>query len=486
MAGMAATTSKVDFTIDATLRAGPIRAMMCPGHDRRRRPRRALALLLLCARATEALRPAAPLQAYLGSIATSFDKVRVDEVGDGELGLVLEKGVRAGDVLLEVPFEKCISAESVLASPGLAAAEAAAEEAFEPWCGDASLLALGALTAADGAWVDSFPKTLPLPLLEAGELPVCSGRAFEALRENAADDFEWLAGFGAFGDDEVSLDDWLLAVGWVVSRAVEVGDDGLCLVPGADLVDHDDLLDPFDEMAACGAKKQFGRGKSVVLKAAADGRAGDKVVGSYGPLPASEYLERYGFLPARGAARRFAATADLRFELDAEDRFVDDKLTVLYDNGAIDGDDAESGFFECCVGGEPDLEVLRFLRLSALAGGDAFLLEPIFANELWDFLAAPISPDNERAALEAVRAEADALQRTLLDAGPAAGDARFEALRRTELDALDATLNWVAADLSMLAGKEYYQEKRLKSLGLDTEWSEDEGNQWTGARGTAW
>ena len=72
--------------------------MMCPGHDRRRRPRRALALLLLCARATEALRPAAPLQAYLGSIATSFDKVRVDEVGDGELGLVLEKGVRAGDV----------------------------------------------------------------------------------------------------------------------------------------------------------------------------------------------------------------------------------------------------------------------------------------------------------------------------------------------------------------------------------------------------
>ena len=147
--------------------------------------------------------------------------------------------------------------------------------------------------------------------------------------------------------------------------------DSLCLVPGADLVDHDDLLDPFDEMAACGAKKQFGRGKSVVLKAAADGRAGDKVVGSYGPLPASEYLERYGFLPARGAARRFAATADLRFELDAEDRFIDDKLTVLYENGAIDGDDAESGFFECCVGGEPDLEVLRFLRLSALVGGSS-------------------------------------------------------------------------------------------------------------------
>ena len=196
------------------------------------------------------------------------------------------------------------------------------------------------------------------------------------------------------------------------------------------------------------------------------------------------------FGTTQSAARRFSATADLRFELDGDDRFLDDKLNLLYANGAIDGDDAESGFFECCVGGEPDLEVLRFLRLSELSGPDAFLLEPIFSNEIWDFLASPISPENEAACLEAFKREADALRDALLQAGPAddagAPDARYEALRRIEIDALDATVDWVAAEVSVLGAKEYYQERRLKDLGLDTDWTEDEGNQWTGARGTAW
>lgn len=269
-----------------------------------------------------------------------------------------------------------------------------------------------------------------------------------------------------------------------MSRAVEVGDDGLCVVPGADFVDHDDVLDPFEASIRCVPKKGFGRPKSVQLLAAARGERGDRVVASYGPMAASEYLERYGFLPSRGAARRFAATAELRFELDPDDRFLDDKLNVLYSNGAIDGDAADDGFLECCLGGEPDPEVLRFLRLRALGGADAFLLEPIFSNQIWTFLETPISIDNERDALDAILDEARALQSAISE--PVDGRPLYEALRRTELDALDATISWADADISVLPAKEYYQEKRLKDLGLDTEWSEDEGNQWTGARGTAW
>jgi hypothetical protein len=61
---MAATAAEcldgnIDGNIDATLRSGRSAAMMCPpglGHDRRQTPRRALALLVLCARATTALR----------------------------------------------------------------------------------------------------------------------------------------------------------------------------------------------------------------------------------------------------------------------------------------------------------------------------------------------------------------------------------------------------------------------------------------------
>ena len=75
--------------------------------------------------------------------------------------------------------------------------------------------------------------------------------------------------------------------------------------------------------------------------------------------------------------RRFAATAELRFELREDDRFLDDKLNLLYLNGAIDGEEVEDGFVEACLGGEPDPEVLRSC---AVARGPAALLEPIFAQ----------------------------------------------------------------------------------------------------------
>jgi hypothetical protein len=207
-------------------------------------------------------------------------------------------------------------------------------------------------------------------------------------------------------------------------------------------------------------------------------------VASYGALPAAAYLERYGFLPRTGAARRFAATAELRFELDANDRFLDDKLNLLYLNGAIDGNEVDDGFVEACLGGEPDPEVLRFLRLSLMTGPDGFLLEPIFANEVWNHLGAPLSRENEASVVGAIVAEAAAARDGLL--APVSGRPEYEQLRRAELDALEATQRWADAEVLALPAKEYYQERRLKSLGLDTDWDENEGNQWTGSRGAAW
>ena len=51
----------------------------------------------------------------------------------------------------------------------------------------------------------------------------------------------------------------------------------------------------------------------------------------------------------------------------------------------------------------------------------------------------------------------------------------YERLRSAELDALEATQRWADAEVLTLPAKEYYQERRLKSLGLDTEWDETEG-----------
>jgi hypothetical protein len=433
------------------------------------------------------VREVQPLQQFLdGIVTTSAAQVAVGD--GGQLHLAVTKNIRRGDCVLEVPLDACITAERAQSSQWLADAEANADEVWEPWCGDASLLAACLLKELrDSPWVEAMPRDLWLPLLDLEGPPDCSARDLGALRENARDDFQWLSENNAADFDQ---QDFMLALAWVVSRAVEVPDVGLCLAPGLDFIDHDDLLDPFEEDLLCelgprgpGGITLPGR-KTVRFLAPEDRRKGEKLVVSYGALPAAAYLERYGFLPRTGAARRFAATAELRFELDSGDRFIDDKLNLLYLNGAIDGEEAEDGFVEACLGGEPDPEVLRFLRLSLLQGPDGFLLEPIFANEVWNHLGAPISPENEAAVIKAIVEEAAAARDGILE--PVAGRSEYEQLRQAELEALEATQRWADAEVLSLKAKEYYQQRRLKSLGLDTEWDENEGNQWSGSRGAAW
>ena len=432
---------------------------------------------------TATQRPVQALQKFLDDVTlTSAARVATD--GDGQLQLALTKNIRRGDCVIEVPLDACVTADRARAMPWLAAAESNAGEEWDPWCGDASLLAACLLRDnLPEEWISSLPQDLWLPLLDTNEPPSCSARDLGALRENAADDAQWLADHTG-----ETWDDFPLALAWVVSRSVEVPDVGLCLAPGLDLVDHDDLLDPFEEDLLCelgprgpGGIQLPGK-KTVRFLAPEDRSKGEKLVASYGALPAAAYLERYGFLPRTGAARRFAATAELRFELREDDRFIDDKLNLLYLNGAIDGEETEDGFVEACLGGEPDPEVLRFLRLSLLEGADAFLLEPIFANEVWDHLGAPISRENEAAVIQAVSDEAAAAREGMLEETSGI----YEQLRSAELDALEATQRWADAEVLALPAKEYYQERRLKSLGLDTEWDEDEGNQWSGSRGAAW
>ena len=42
----------------------------------------------------------------------------------------------------------------------------------------------------------------------------------------------------------------------------------------------------------------------------------------------------------------------------------------------------------------------------------------------------------------------------------------YEQLRSAELDALEATQRWADAEVLALPAKEYYQERRLRSLNL--------------------
>jgi len=138
-----------------------------------------------------------------------------------------------------------------------------------------------------------------------------------------------------------------------------------------------------------------------------------------------------------------------------------------------------SASFDLGFGSEADPDMVQFLRLSCLKGADTFLLEPVFSNELWGFMSYPVSEENERAvgnlvlsrcrtALATLRAEeADEPSQGL---GPA-----VISVRQGEIRALQATVSWWTRDLELLNLKQYYQERRLKELNLDKEWSPEDG-----------
>ena len=60
------------------------------------------------------------------------------------------------------------------------------------------------------------------------------------------------------------------------------------------------------------------------------------------------------------------------------------------------------------------------MRVVKPEGPDAFLLEPIFSNEVWNHLGAPISRENEAAVIKAVADEAEAARQGMLAAELAA------------------------------------------------------------------
>jgi len=231
----------------------------------------------------------------------------------------------------------------------------------------------------------------------------------------------------------------------------------------------------------------WGSAKGALLKSGKKLGTGDEVRISYGPKGPADYLLDHGFVPpmCRVSSNGAAVSAELSFEVDDADRFRDDKLDVLeyetYELAPME----PLQTFDVTGGpgstGEPDPAMIQFLRLTKLGGKDAFLLESIFRKEIWGFVSEPVSEDNERGASTAV---IDACERALADMmeegeegsdGTASEKERLcTMVRESEREALDRTLVYAKQEAEALDLKEYYQERRLKSLGLDSDWSQED------------
>ena len=117
--------------------------------------------------------------------------------------------------------------------------------------------------------------------------------------------------------------------------------------------------------------------------------------------------------------------------------------------------------------------MIQFVRLCKLGATDAFLLESIFRKEVWGFMSLPVSEGNE---LNVVNTIAEACQKAIdeIEQCPEGGPEVCTKLRESETKALSRTLGYLQWEKEALDLKEYYQERRLKDLGLDSEWTPED------------
>ena len=461
-----------------------------------RHPGARLSEATLAIRASEAQQVAA----WVAQSGGQCDAVRVT-ASDKGLGLVAAKDVRRGDDLLSVPLSLGLTTETVLRSSiGAFLAD------FEPELGDYAFIAIALLherrlgdQSELAPWMSATTLLPPggfgdlPPLWEGDELAELAGAttAGAAARRAAIQaDFEWLEE-NVFETSPVvfppfvfTLEAYTAAVAVAISRCVTgSGDDAYdevpMLVPMLDLPNHEGAAPSATAQARAEKGGLFGGGGTpacAVLVATRDVNAGEPVCLRYDGETSGQLLLDYGFLE-----EPVEPVAMFTFELDENDRFLDEKLDVLeqagfgFDNSWLIGEDAP-----------PPGELIAFLRLKNLNAADAFLLEPVFIDAIWsEHLQLPVSKENEEAALnEGAQRCAAALATltgsvqadlaVLAEAERSSREYALAAVRYAERRAVQSAERWFALQLSGLTNLEYYQERRLSAMGLQPIETEDE------------
>lgn len=102
----------------------------------------------------------------------------------------------------------------------------------------------------------------------------------------------------------------------------------------------------------------------------------------------------YGFIELNSGRDAFTLT----LEISESDSFYGDKLDIAELN-----DLGENAYFDIFLDQPLPPTLIPYLRLLALGGTDAFLLESLFRNAVWGHLELPVSRDNEELVCRVVR-----------------------------------------------------------------------------------
>ncbi|KVH96162.1 fructose-bisphosphate aldolase-lysine N-methyltransferase, chloroplastic [Cynara cardunculus var. scolymus] len=267
----------------------------------------------------------------------------------------------------------------------------------------------------------------------------------------------------------VTFEDFIWAFGILRSRAFSrLRGQNLVLIPLADLINHSPSITTEDYAYEIKGAGLFSRDQIFSLRTPIPVKAGQQVLIQYDLNKSNAELALdYGFIESTPDRNTYTLT----LQISDSDPYFDDKLDIAESNGT-----KAVQYFDITLGRPLPPKMLPYLRLVALGGTDAFLLESIFRNSVWDHLELPVSRDNEEVICQVVRSACQSAlssyRTTIEEDEKLKGgdlDRRVEiavGIRSGEKMVLQH-IDGIFKEREMeLDEYEYYQERRLRDLGL--------------------
>ncbi|KAI7733307.1 hypothetical protein M8C21_008512 [Ambrosia artemisiifolia] len=412
-------------------------------------------------------------------VVSSKSPAKPGTVPEG-LGLVAQRDIARNEVVLEVPKRFWINSDTVSGSDiGRVC------DGLKPWISVALFLIREKLRGEDegSSWknyVNILPQSTDSTIFwSEEELSEIEGTQLLSttlsVKEYVKNEFLQVQAQVILPNKQlfpfpVTLDDFIWAFGILRSRAFSrLRGQNLVLIPMADLINHSPSITTEDYAYEIKGAGLFSRDQIFSLRSPIPVKSGEQVLIQYDLNKSNAELALdYGFIESTPDRNTYTLT----LQISDSDPFFDDKLDIAEANGT-----KEVQYFDITLGQPLPPKMLPYLRLVALGGTDAFLLESIFRNAVWDHLELPVSRDNEEVICQVVRGackSALSSYRTtieedekLIEGGNM--DPRLaiavgiRAGEKKVLQHIDGIFKEREMELNEY---EYYQERRLRDLGL--------------------
>ncbi|OIW21017.1 hypothetical protein TanjilG_27380 [Lupinus angustifolius] len=393
------------------------------------------------------------------------------------LGLVAVKDISRNEVVLQVPKRLWINPDAVAASEiGSLCSD------LKPWL-SVALFLLRERSRDDSVWKHYFgvlpEKTDSTIYWSEEELLELQGTQLLnttlSVKEYVQNEFlrlekEIILPNNKLFPNPITLDDFFWAFGILRSRAFSrLRNQNLVIIPLADLINHSARVTTEDHAYEVkGAAGLFSWDYLFSLRSPLSLKTGDQVYIQYDLNKSNAELALdYGFVEPNADRNAYTLT----LQISESDPFFDDKIDIAESNGF-----GEMAYFDIFFNRPLPPGLLTYLRLVALGGTDAFLLESLFRNFIWGHLELPVSRGNEELICRVVREacksalagyhttieEDNKLKETNLDSRLAIAVGVREGEKKV-LQQIDKIFKEKESELDQLS---YYQERRLKDLGL--------------------